>query len=413
MKVLVVGAAGKMGRAVVAWFRGDPDTETIGLLDLKAEALDGVLREDTQGKLRAHPIDIGDRAALAKILRQYDVAVVALPNRKVSYQVMETAIDCGVNLVDILEEYHRRPDTYQTEGLVLPQGCSSYEDYGERLHEAAIRNDVLILDGMGFAPGLSNITAGRGIGLLDQAETVVARVGGIPNPTARSGHPLGYMTTWSLEHVLREYSINTQVIKAGQKVEVAALADEETFQFNELGVDEQLECAVTPGMPSFVHTHAGLQNFAEKTVRWPGHYRGVRTLLECGLLDETPLEIRGARIAPKEFLLQTINPLLKPRAGDGDVCIMYVTVSGRKDKHPHKVEYFMWEEPDQDFTAMARVTAFPAAIGAKLVASGRITHKGIRAPEECVQGDDYEWFMKELGKKNITIKEKISPLPVN
>ncbi len=412
MKVLVVGAAGKMGKAVAAWFRGDPDTETLGLLDSKVDALQAVAKGDGAARLQTHPIDIGNTAELLRVMKQYDVAVVALPNRKLSYHVMEAAIDAHLDLVDILEEYHRRPDTYQTEGLVLPSDCKGSEEYGERLHEKAVRNNVLILDGMGFAPGLSNITAARGIGLLDEAQTVVARVGGIPNRKSSAAHPLRYMTTWSLEHVLREYSIKTQIIKGGKKVEVPALVDLETFRFNEFGIDEDLECAVTPGMPSFVHTHPHLQDFAEKTVRWPGHYQGVRTLLECGLLEEKPVDFRGTRIAPKEFLLETINPLLRPHEGDGDVCIMYVTVAGKKGEQPLKVEYFMWEEADQEFSAMARVTAFPAAIGAKLVASGRIDLKGIRAPEECVHEDDYEWFLAELKKKNITIKEKTTPLPL-
>jgi saccharopine dehydrogenase-like NADP-dependent oxidoreductase len=163
-------------------------------------------------------------------------------------------------------------------------------------------------------------------------------------------------------------------------------------------------------MPSFVHTHPDLQYFAEKTVRWPGHYQGVRTLVECGLFDEKPVAIGGTQIAPREFLLKTINPLLIPQEGDGDVCIMYVTVVGTKDRAPLKVEYFLWEEVDKEFSAMARVTGFPAAIGAKLLASGRVDLKGIRAPEECVVGDNYKWFLDELKKKDITIKEKICPV---
>ncbi len=268
---------------------------------------------------------------------------------------------------------------------------------------------MLILDGMGFAPGLSNLAAAHGISLLDETENVVARVGGIPNSQSSAAHPLRYMTTWSLEHVLREYSIKTQIIKGGVKTEVPALADPETFRFTEFGVNEDLECAVTPGMPSFVHTHPELRYFAEKTVRWPGHYQGVKTLLECGLLDETPVDFGGSSIAPRAFLLKTINPLLVPRLGDGDVCVMYVTVTGWKNGQPTKVESFMWEEADSEFSGMARVTAFPACIGAKLVATRRVSVRGIRAPEECVTGKDYTWFLDELKKKDITIKETICP----
>ncbi len=272
---------------------------------------------------------------------------------------------------------------------------------------------MLILDGMGFAPGLSNITTAHGIDLLDHAEKAVARVGGIPNIECCAKHPLRYMTTWSLEHVLREYSIKTQILKDGKYTEVNALYDEETFQFNELGWDEKLECAVTPGMPSFIYTHPDLQYFAEKTVRWPGHYQGVRTLIECGLFDEAPVDFEGVKISPRKFLLNIINPLLVPQEGDGDVCVMYNTVTGTKDQAPHKVEYFMWEKADDEFSAMARVTSFPAAIGAKLIALGKTDLKGIRAPEECIMGENYKWFLEELEDKNITIKEKSYPIGEN
>jgi lysine 6-dehydrogenase len=410
MKVLAIGAAGKMGKAVVSYFANDPALETLGLLDTQESALQSLAKGDNTGKFKLHPLDISRIDDLKEVMKQYDVGVVTLPNRKLSYQVMEAAIEARLDLVDILEEYHRRPDNYQTEGFVFSPEFKDSVEYGEKLHEKAIRNDVLILDGMGFAPGLSNITTAHGIGLLDRAEIAVARVGGIPNIECCAKHPLRYMTTWSLEHVLREYSIKTQILKDGKYTEVHALYDEETFPFNEFGINEKLECAVTPGMPSFIYTHPELQYFAEKTVRWPGHYQGVRTLIECGLFDENPVDFEGVKISPRKFLLSIINPLLVPQEGDGDVCVMYNTVTGKKDEVPHRVEYFMWEKADPEFSAMARVTSFPAAIGAKLIALGKTDIKGIRAPEECILGENYKWFLEELEDKNITIKEKFYPV---
>lgn len=408
MNVLVIGAAGKMGKAVVSYFENDPAIKKLGLLDAHESVLRQLVKGGSMEKFKLHPVDVNNVDELKQVMGQYDVGVVTLPNRKLSYTVVEAAIEARLDLVDILEEYHRRPDTYQTEGFVIPPDCHDSAEYGERLHEKAIRNDVLILDGMGFAPGLSNITTAHGMGLLDSVETAVARVGGIPNIECCAKHPLRYMTTWSLEHVLREYSVKTQILKDGKYTEVHALCDQETFQFNEFGLDEKLECAVTPGMPSFIYTHPELQYFAEKTVRWPGHYQGVRTLLECGLFDETPVDLDGVKISPRKFLLSIINPLLVPQEGEGDVCVMYNTVTGRKNNIPHKIEYFMWEKADSEFSAMARVTSFPAAIGAKVVASGNVDLKGIRAPEECILGKNYTWFLEELEKKNIYVKEKLS-----
>jgi lysine 6-dehydrogenase len=413
MKVLAIGAAGKMGKAVVSYLANDPAIEIVGLLDSQESALRTLPQGENPGKFRLHPLDINCIDEVKEVMKQYDVGVVTLPNRRLSYQVMEAAIEARLHLVDVLEEYHRRPDLYQTEGLIIPPEFKNSAEYGEQLHEKALRNDVLILDGMGFAPGLSNITTAHGIGMLDRVETAVARVGGIPDIECCAKHPLRYMTTWSLEHVLREYSVKTQILKDGKFTEVQALHDEESFKFNELGIDESLECAVTPGMPSFIYTHPELQYFAEKTVRWPGHYQGVRTLIECGLFDETPVDFEGVRISPRKFLLQTINPLLVPQQGDGDVCVMYNTVTGTKNNLPYKVEYFMWEKADHDFSAMARVTSFPAAIGAKLIGLNKIDLRGIRAPEECILGENYSWFLEELQQKDITIKEKAYPVSGN
>jgi lysine 6-dehydrogenase len=405
MRILVLGAAGKMGRAV-AWYLGrDPQITKVGLLDAKESPLKAMVTDPD--KYNIHVVSIEDSARLQAVMKEYDAGIVVLPNRRLSYLAIESALVARLNLVDILEEYHRCPDEYETENLVVPAGMSIRE-YGESIHQRAEKNDVLILDGMGFAPGLSNLTTEQGIGLLDKVKTAVARVGGIPNADAACRHPLCYMTTWSIEHVLREYNVKTCMIKDGKVIEIQALSDMECFKFGEFGREADLECAVTPGMPSFVYTHPELQYFAEKTVRWPGHYSGIRTLIESGMLSQEPVETAWGRIAPREFLLGILNPKLLPYPEDKDACVMYNSITGEKDGQEAKVEYFMWDEAQNGFTGMQRVTGFPAAIGAKLVAGKKIALTGVRAPEECVIGTNYTFMLDELELSDIHIKEKVS-----
>lgn len=405
MKILVLGAAGKMGKAV-AWYLGnDPQVKQVGLLDAQDAALKTMASVGT--KFRPHKVSIEDSETMKSVMKEYDSGVVVLPNRRLSYLALEAGIAARLNMVDILEEYHRHPDEYETEGLLVPAGMS-LKEYGEDLHQRALKNDVLILDGMGFAPGLSNLTTEHGIGLLDEVYTAVARVGGIPNEEAACRHPLFYMTTWSIEHVLREYNVKTCMIKDGKIIEIQALADMENFCFTHFGHNASLECAVTPGMPSFIYTHPELQYFAEKTVRWPGHYGGIRTLIESGMLSQEPVDTKWGQIAPREFLLGILNPKLAPLPEDKDACIMYNTVTGIKDGKETKVEYFMWDEAQQGFTGMQRVTGFPAAIGGKLLAGNKIPLTGVRAPEECVRGENYTSMLAELDLRDIHIKEVIS-----
>ena len=163
--------------------------------------------------MTARVLDTADAVATRRLMEKYDVAVIALPNRKSSYRTVEAAIDAGINAVDVLEEYHRRPDPYETEDLEVPSGIS-LDEYGESLHRRSMENDVTILDGMGFAPGLSNITLGEGIRKVN-ALSAVTRVGGIPSKESAVRHPLRYMITWSFCHVLREYMVKVRIIKDG------------------------------------------------------------------------------------------------------------------------------------------------------------------------------------------------------
>ncbi|MFH1177123.1 MAG: saccharopine dehydrogenase C-terminal domain-containing protein [Acidobacteriota bacterium] len=412
MKVLVFGGNGKMGAAVAWDLVKDASVTQVGLVARRRDALEAVQKWVGSPKIVLHILDIADREATKALMKQYDVGVSTLPDRRTSYTVVQSAIEAGLHIVDMLEEYHRRPDLYELEGLQLPPGLT-LDQYGDWLHEKAIENNVTFMDGIGFAPGLSNITSGEGIRKLDQVESVIARVGGIPAKAAAAGKPLRYMITWAFWHVLREYNVKLFVLKNGQKVEVDSATDREAFHFDKLGKDEMLECAVTPGMPSFIYTRPELKDFSEKTVRWPGHWGGVETLKECGLLSLDPVEVNGVKVIPRDVLLALIEPRLRPQPGDTDVCVMYCTVTGVKNGKRTKISYHMWDEADttNNISSMGRVTGFPAAIGAVMIGKGLIKERGIVPPEDCIYGPLYGQFIAELKKRDIHILETIETIP--
>jgi lysine 6-dehydrogenase len=408
MKALVFGGSGKIGSAVAWDLAKDKDIKAIGITGRRKDKLEKVKQWTGSDRIVPHVLDVNDKEAAIRLMKEYDVGISAMPNRRTSYRMIHSAIEAGLNAVDMLEEYHRRPDAYEIEGLELPEG-KTLNEYGDWLHDTAIANGVTFIDGMGFAPGLSNVTVGEAIRKMDMAESAIARVGGIPAKEYAAKHPLRYMITWAFEHVLREYMIKLDVIKDGEVVEVPAIGDRETFQFSKFGQNEELQCAVTPGMPSFIYSRPELKEFAEKTVRWPGHWPGVDTLKECGLLDIEPHDFKGTGIVPREFLLSLITPKLRPLDGETDVCVMYNTTKGTKNGKAVKIEHFMWDEADKEngISSMMRVTGFPCAIAAKLIMEGLITQKGIVPPEDCIKGKAYDRFMEELKKRDINILEVI------
>jgi lysine 6-dehydrogenase len=411
MDVLVFGGSGKMGAAVAWDLVKQEDVKAVGIVGRNAASLKTVADWIDNPKIKIHSLDIMDVEATKALMKSYDVGVSTLPDRQTSYRLVDSAIQAGLDIVDMLEEYHRRPDAYEVEGLQLPEGMS-LNAYGDWLHEEAIANGVTFLDGIGFAPGISNITLGEGIRKMDRAECAVARVGGIPSKEAAARHPLRYMITWAFDHVLREYMVRLNVIKDGKVVEVDAATDCEGFRFSKFGKNEALECAITPGMPSFIFTRSDLDEFAEKTVRWPGHWDGIQNLKEMGMLDLDPVEVNGVKVAPREVLLAVIGPRLQPLEGDTDVCVMWNSVTGSKDGQKMRIDYYLWDEADtvKNISSMARVTGFSAAIGALFIGRGKITQKGIVPPEDAFDSDLYVEFLNELEKRDIHILEEVQIL---
>lgn len=408
MKVLVFGGNGKMGAAVAYDLLTDDAVEKVGLVARRRDVLEKTRQWLASDRVEVHVLDIADKAGTQRLMKQYDVGVNTLPDRRTSYKVVHAAVECGFHLVDLLEEYHRRPDLYELEGLELPPG-TTLEEYGDWLHETAKKNDVCFLDGIGFAPGLSNLACGDAIRKLDEAESVVARVGGIPRKDVAARKPLRYMITWAFDHVLREYMVKLFVRQDGKTVEVEAGTGRESFRFDKLGHDEELECSITPGMPSFIYTRPDLREFAEKTVRWPGHWAGVDTLKECGLLGLEPVEYQGMKVVPRDLLLTLIEPRLKARPDETDVCVMYCTVTGRKDGKRTRISHWMWDEadPKSGISAMGRVTGFPAAMSAVLIGKGLVEERGVVAPEDAIHGPLYAQFVVDLRKRNIEILETV------
>ena len=130
------------------------------------------------------------------------------------------------------------------------------------------------------------------------------------------------------------------------------------------------------------------------------------------MLDLEQVEVGGVKVVPRDVLLASIEPRLRPEPGETDVCVMYNTIDGVKNGVPTRVSYHLWDEADttHGVSAMGRVTGYSAAIGAVMVGSGMIAEHGIVAPEDCIHGSNYAHFISELEKRQIRILETVETL---
>jgi saccharopine dehydrogenase-like NADP-dependent oxidoreductase len=53
---------------------------------------------------------------------------------------------------------------------------------------------------------------------------------------------------------------------------------------------------------------SGVRTFTNKVLRWPGHGERFRAFRDLGLFDETPIEVDGARVVPREVFHALLDP---------------------------------------------------------------------------------------------------------
>jgi saccharopine dehydrogenase-like NADP-dependent oxidoreductase len=156
MKILVFGGSGKIGAAVGWDLVKRKEVTSVGLVGRNEKRLQATSKWIGNPKIQIHKQNVLDLKTTAELMSKYDVGISTLPDRRTSYALLEAAITAGLDLVDVLEEYHRRPDPYEIEGLIIPEGMTLNE-YGDLLHDKALNKGITFLDGIGFAPGISNI----------------------------------------------------------------------------------------------------------------------------------------------------------------------------------------------------------------------------------------------------------------
>lgn len=380
MSTFAVLGAGLMGRVVAKDLLDSEPDARVTLLDRDDTLLGGAIEFVAHPGLTATRVDMLDVDLAARTVAGHDAAVAALPHR-LSLTALEIAIRGRVPIVDLVGE---APETRVA------------------LDERAQAADIVIIPGCGVAPGLSNVFVGQGVDRLDDARDAAIYVGGIPR-TPRP--PLEYETVYALESVFGACLRPARVFEQGREAEVEVLSGLERLEFADpVG---SLEAYFTDGLGSLVVTMAGriTGSLVEKTLRYPGFAERVSLLLACGLLERAPVRVGAVDVAPFDVLITQLGGKLQ-LGPDGDLLVMRVVVSGTTDGRPdrHVFELIDAYDPVTGYTAMGRTTGFPAALAARMIASGEIAERGVRFPEQLFVGALGDRFVDSLRQRGLAIR---------
>ncbi len=378
MKVLVIGC-GHIGSVSAEDFAESMSSVEVAVADKNGARAKEVAERIGINNVSWIQLDVLNHSELVNTLGSFDLVMGFLPG-SLGYRLVEACIDAGRNLVDV---------SYMPEDPL-------------RLNDRAAEAGVTVIPDCGLAPGISNVLVGHALEKLDKICDIHIMVGGLPEkPTP----PLDYVITWSPENLIDEYSRKTRIVKNGKTVEVEALSGLEEVEFPNVGM---LEAFYTDGLRTLLHTVKNVDNMWEKTLRYPGHAEKIGLLKALGFFDEEPIKVDYVSVSPRKLTVKLFERKLR-RQEIRDTVAMKVEVSGVKnDKHVRYV-YHMLDRYDenQEITAMARTTAYPASIIAQLILKKAVNEKGVVPLERLGMSKEFfSAFLNELENRQVKIIEE-------
>jgi len=376
MRMLVLGS-GLQGSACAYDLLQQREVEKVTLADLRPERLPAFLRPLVGKRLAVVKLDVQDGAALRAALHGHDAVLSALPYY-FNLEVARAAVEVGLHCADL---------GGNTE-IVFNQ---------KKLDREACARNVSVIPDCGLAPGMVNVLAAEGIRRVGDAETVKICVGGLPQ---HPEPPLNYQIVYSLEGALDYYTTPSWVLRSGKPTRVEALSEVEPVMFPP-PVGELEAFHTGGGISTLPWAYEGkVRTMEYKTLRYPGHVAVMRAVRDLGLLDLTPVKVRGREIVPRDAFIATVSPkLTKP---DGrDLVALRVEVRGGNGRTAtwQLLDYY---DEARGISGMMRTTGYSLSITGLMQVDGRISARGVRTPDEAVP---YAEYVGELGKRGVEIRE--------
>jgi len=376
MRMLVLGA-GLQGSACAYDLLQQNAVERVTLADIQPDRAASFVKPFAGKKLSFVKLDVQDPAAVAAAFQGHVAVMNALPYYY-NLAMTRAAVLGGLHYTDL---------GGNTE-IVFNQ---------KQLDAQAVAKGVSVIPDCGLAPGMVNILAAEGIRRVGQADEVKIYVGGLPQ---HPEPPLNYQIVYSLEGALDYYTTPSWVLREGKPARVDALSELESLAFPPpVGALEAFHTG--GGISTLPWAYEGrVRTMEYKTLRYPGHLAVMRPIRELGLLDLTPIKVKGKEIVPREAFIATVSPkLTKPQGRD--LVALRVDVRGPNGKHA-SWELLDYYDEARGISAMMRTTGYSLAITGLMQADGRIASRGVRTPDEAVP---FGAYVQELKARGVEIRE--------
>ena len=394
---LIIGAGG-VGNVVA--FKCAMNKDSFGNITLasrtksKCDTIAKNIKEKVGVDINTAKVDADNIDELVDLIKKTNADIVinvALPYQDLT--IMDACSTCKVDYLDTANYEH--PDTAKFE----------YKEQWARDDDFKKANSMALL-GCGFDPGVTNIfCAYAQKHYFDEIETIDI----LDCNAGDHGYP--FATNFNPEINLREVSAKGRYWENGKWIETEPMEIKQVWDYPEIGPKDSY-LLYHEEMESLVKNIKGLKRIRFFMTFGESYLTHMKCLQNVGMLGIEPVEHKGQKIIPIEFL-KTLLPdpaSLGPRTkGKTNIGIV---ATGYKDGKKRTIYIYQVSDHQECYKevlsqAVSYTTGVPAMIGAKLMLDKIWWREGVHNVEEF----DPDPFMEELNKQGLPwkVKELNSP----
>jgi saccharopine dehydrogenase-like NADP-dependent oxidoreductase len=380
MKITVLGASGTQAQGVIRDLCTSPEVTEVVLADLERtkDILEQRSREWGENKSRLAFVDVNDPEGLKKVIRGSKACAHCI-SHVFNLQVMEACFAEGCHYTDMggLFHYYRKQVTH---------------------HEKWKARGITAVLGMGSAPGITNVLARYAADRLDTVESLHLR-DGIAN-YAKPEFPI--TVPYAIGTLLQEFVANCFIFKNGDWMEVPAFTQEEVIDFSPpvgtMKVYATIHSEVASVPVSF--KSKGIKEMSFKLGLPPDFEQKMRFMAGIGLGSSQPLDVKGAKIAPVDFMSALTQTFPKATGKPADYKCLRVDARGTKDGALTEIQTEVMCSPCEAWNMKTGPYSVGAPVGivCRMLGKGEITERGCLPAELSVPTD---LFFKYLAERNM------------
>jgi saccharopine dehydrogenase (NAD+, L-lysine-forming) len=386
---LIIGAGG-VGRVVVHKCVQNADVFGHIVLASRTKAkCDEIKLELVDADITTKEVDADNTQELIELIKEVDADIVinvALPYQDLT--IMDACIATKTLYLDTANYEH--PDEAKFEYKLQWARDEKFKEAG-----------IMGLLGSGFDPGVTNVFCAYAqkhhFDEIHYIDILDCNAG---------DHGYAFATNFNPEINLREVSANGRYWENGEWIETKPMEIKMIWDYPEVGKKDSY-LLYHEEMESLVKHIKGLKRIRFFMTFGESYLTHMRCLENVGMLGIEPVEHKGQKIIPIEFLKTLLpDPASLGSRTKGKTNIGIVA-HGIKDGVEKKIYIYQVSDHEACYKevnsqAVSYTTGVPAMIGAKLMLEGKWSGKGVFNMEEF----DPDIFMDELNKQGLPWKIK-------